>query len=68
MHITIQFACQFTIATLLAIGQLISLKEGIEGTESKKPGGFGGAIRSVIGTAISIALFYGAGSFSLLIR
>ena len=60
--------CQITIAVLMTIGLFANIQEGIEGKDAKKPAGFGGAMKAVIHSAIVISLFYGAGSFSLLIR
>jgi len=68
----VQMYCQMGIVLMLVLGLFHGLFHGLwldtNGREAKPPGGFSGAVCTILSIAGMVALYYGAGAFSELIQ
>ena len=58
---------QIAIAILLLVNFLVLLRSDFYGRKAREPGGFGGAIITLLVTAAAFLLYWKAGAFSLFI-
>jgi len=60
---TVQIICQVVMLFLLALGVFLSLHKDFNGVAAKKPGGFNGAVGTIIVLVVTFLLQFFAGAF-----
>ena len=56
--------CQITLLILVALQFFAFLRADFYGTPERKPGGFGGAIGTILASAFTLFVYWKAGAFS----
>lgn len=62
-----QLFCQWLIVLFLALNFVLMVRADYLGSSGKKPQGDKGLISTIIVISMIVAMFYGAGAFSLII-
>ena len=61
-----KFTCQLLLPAILAFSLFRLLKEDFNGREAKKPGGYKGAVATIIAILFLLLTYWKAGALSLI--
>ena len=62
-----RLVCQIFIAVLFAVGFLRSVQRAIDGREAEPATGFRGVMFTMVDYGVTVAIFFLAGAFSMLL-